>query len=93
MLLIGCSKDSDGEDQLKKFTIGISVTPSGAGRVSGLTGTVSGLVQSYNEGSVFNITALPYSRYAFVEWTGSIQSTDNPVRITMDSNKVITAIF
>ena len=86
MLLIGCTKDSDGEDQLKKFTISISVTPLDAGRVSGL-------VQSYNEGSVFTITALPYSRYAFVEWTGSIQSTDNPVRITMDSNKVITAVF
>ncbi|MCP4974524.1 MAG: hypothetical protein GY931_00050, partial [Maribacter sp.] len=53
ILLTGCSKDSDSEDQQKKFTIGISVMPTGAGRVSGLTGDFSGFIQTYTEGSVF----------------------------------------
>ena len=91
--MVACSKDSDGEDQLKKFSIGVSVTPTGAGTVSGLAGTISEFKETYKEGSVFSIKANPFSRYAFVEWTGSIQSTNNPVTVTMDSDKAITAVF
>jgi hypothetical protein len=39
------------------------------------------------------VEAIPYSGYAFDYWDGDIYSKDNPVKVVMDSNKVIRANF
>ena len=83
-LFLGCSKDPD--DEILRFELNVSVTPDDGGTVSPLSGT-------YDEGTVVALEGTPSTGYSFVEWTGSIQSTDNPVSITMDSDKDITGVF
>ncbi len=83
-LFLGCSKDPD--DETLRFELIVSVTPSDGGTVSPSSAT-------YDEGTVVAIEGTPSTGYFFVEWTGSIQSTDNPVTITMESDMDITGVF
>jgi len=48
---------------------------------------------TYNEGTEVKVTATPNTGYIFVAWSGDVTSSVNPVTITMDSNKSITANF
>ena len=84
LLFLGCTKDSD--DETIQFSINVSVTPTEGGVVTPTSGT-------YDEGAIVTMEATPSNGYSFVEWTGSIQITDNPVTITMDSDMDITAVF
>ena len=62
-------------------------------------GTVSetvikqGLATDYNSGTIVELTAEPTGDWEFVEWTGDITSTENPVQITIDKPKTVKAIF
>lgn len=47
----------------------------------------------YPNGSVVTITALPASGWAFASWSGDASGTVNPLNVTMDADKVITATF
>jgi uncharacterized repeat protein (TIGR02543 family) len=47
----------------------------------------------FNEGTVVTLTANPNSGFEFKDWSGSISGTTNPVQVTMDGNKDITANF
>ena len=50
----------------------------------------------YDSGVEVNITAIPDSNYRFSGWTGDVPSgheNDNPLSISMDSDKSITAYF
>ena len=59
----------------------------------------SGSVQSSPEGNLFNIgtqvtlTASADPGFRFAGWSGDIVSPENPVTVTMDTNKVVTAAF
>jgi len=48
---------------------------------------------TYVEGSVVTLTATPATGWAFYGWSGSISSSENPITIVMDSDKIITATF
>lgn len=48
---------------------------------------------SYSYGSVRTITATPGSGFYFSGWSGAASGTTNPVNITVDSNKTLTANF
>jgi hypothetical protein len=48
---------------------------------------------SYSPGETVTLTAIPDTGYLFVNWADDASGTDNPVRITMDSDKSVTAIF
>ncbi len=53
-------------------------------------------VHVYDYGTEVSITATPDTGYRFTDWTGDVPSgheSDNPVTITMNSNKSITANF
>ncbi|MDC0117635.1 VCBS repeat-containing protein [Flavobacteriaceae bacterium] len=62
-------------------------------------GTVSekvikvGLATDYNSGTIVELTAEPTGDWEFVEWTGDITSTENPVQITIDGSKTVKAKF
>jgi len=56
-------------------------------------GSVSPSGGPYSEGSIINLSATPIVGYGFEGWSGDINSTDNPVSLTMDSDKSITATF
>ena len=48
---------------------------------------------SYAAGTVVTLTAAPIDGYQFTGWTGSVSSTTNPLSVTMDGKKTITANF
>ena len=62
-------------------------------------GTVSekdikqGLATDYNSGTMVELTAVPTANWEFVEWSGDITSTENPVQITIDGPKTVKAKF
>ena len=47
----------------------------------------------YDYGTQVSVTAVPSSGYQFSGWSGDASGTTNPITITMDSNKSITANF
>jgi uncharacterized repeat protein (TIGR02543 family) len=48
---------------------------------------------SYTAGTQVTLTAKPNTGFVFSEWGGSLSGAENPVKITMDENKNITANF
>ncbi|HPW65624.1 MAG TPA: hypothetical protein PLS84_00930, partial [Salinivirgaceae bacterium] len=67
-----------------------SLTLSSSG--NGVTIPVSG-IYTYNEGTNISIQAVPDLGWIFTGWSGDIVSTDNPVAVTMNSDKTVTAQF
>lgn len=47
----------------------------------------------YEHGTVVELSADPETGYEFKEWTGDLNSTDNPKTIVMDEPKTVTAHF
>ncbi|HAX95747.1 MAG TPA: hypothetical protein DCY35_04395 [Prolixibacteraceae bacterium] len=64
----------------------LSVRVSGAGSVTPAGG-------SYAPGTTVRITATPASGWVFSGWSGDLNSSTNPARILMDTNKSVTAVF
>jgi len=62
---------------------------------SGNGGTVnpSSGTYIYDAGTEVTITAIPENGYRFSEWSGDASGTDNPIKITMDSDKSVKANF
>jgi hypothetical protein len=85
--------DTD-DDEDGTFTLTTYVNPPGSGSVNpvGVRRT-SETVFVYNEGETAEIEAIPNSGWAFDQWAGDINETDNPVSILMDSDKTIYALF
>ena len=49
---------------------------------------------NFEEGETVTLTAQAHTGYVFTGWSGSeIQGDENPITITMDGNKAITALF
>jgi len=68
------------------YTLTTGVSPSGGGSVSPAGG-------AYAAGSQVTLTAMPASGYSFSNWGGAASGSQNPITITMNSNKNITAYF
>lgn len=47
----------------------------------------------YDHGTVVELKATPGTAYEFTEWTGDLNSTDNPKTIVIDEPKTVTANF
>ena len=48
---------------------------------------------SYNHGTVVVLTATPSVGYVFSSWSGDASGSANPLNVTMNSDKTITANF
>jgi len=70
------------------YTLGLSTSPSTGGNVS-----KSPIASYYPSGSEVTVTATPESGWKFASWSGDATGTTNPLKVTMDKNKVITAKF
>ena len=85
-LLITCKKDAfDEQTEAPVAVYNLAVSSSEGGSVS----TTGG---SYETGSVVTISATPEQEYVFLGWMG-IESSENPLKITVDSNQNIAASF
>ncbi|MBJ7881500.1 InlB B-repeat-containing protein [Gelidibacter salicanalis] len=49
--------------------------------------------QNYNNGAIVVLTATPDNGYEFTSWSGDASGTNNPLTVTMNSDKNITANF
>ena len=47
----------------------------------------------YNSGSTVSVTAIPATGYQFTGWSGDTSGVANPINVTMNGNKNITANF
>lgn len=69
-------------------TYSLTVASGSGGTTDPLPGTYS-----YTEGTEVAIRAVPDSGYTFSGWSGDASGTANPITMTMDSGKSITASF
>ncbi len=69
-----------------QYTLDVSIYGNGSVTLSPTGGV-------YNAGTVVTVTATPDSGWQFDGWDGSVNTSSNPVTVTMDSNKSIVASF
>lgn len=77
---------TDGSNGPVSYTLTVSV--SGSGTTSPSAGN-----NSYNAGSPVTITATALQGSVFSGWSGTVTGSTNPLTITMDGNKSLTANF
>ena len=53
----------------------------------------AGAATDYNSGTVVELTAIPIDGWELKEWSGDLTGTENPIQITIDKAKSVTAIF
>ena len=53
----------------------------------------TGAATDYNSGTVVELTATPSAEWVFKEWIGDLTGTENPVQLTIDEAKNVTAVF
>jgi len=70
------------------YTLDLGLTPSNGGSVK-----KEPSASYYSSGSTVKVTATPASGWKFSSWDGDATGSDNPLTVTMNKNKVITAKF
>lgn len=92
LLVAGCSssptsnEDNNNNNEPTEYSLSVSANPSEGGSVDPSSGT-------YEEGTEVSVEASANEGWAFTEWTGDQESTDNPITVTMDSDMELTANF
>ena len=56
-------------------------------------GTVSPTSGDFEDETIVTLEGTPNQFFEFIEWTGSVQSAENPLSINMDSDKNVTGVF
>ena len=57
------------------------------------SGTVTPTVSAYALGETATLTATAASGWSFTEWSGDVTGATNPITLTVDASKVVTATF
>ena len=83
LCLISCGDESV---TTATYSLNVDVSPLEGGNITEASG-------EYQEGETVTITALPKEDWLFENWSGDVETTSNPLTITMDSDKSITANF
>ena len=87
------SYDGGGDVFISKISILVGLITSTTGTAGGGTIDPEPGTYIFNEGAEVTITATPNSGHIFSNWSGDASETNNPIIITMDSDKSITANF
>ncbi|MFN8495673.1 MAG: Calx-beta domain-containing protein [Caldilineaceae bacterium] len=74
------------------YTLTTSVNPSAGGAVSS-TPAPNCAGNKYTQGTLVSLSATANTGYAFSQWSGAASGNANPLNVTMDGNKNITANF
>jgi len=69
-----------------QYSLTVNITGNGS-VVPSPTGSI------YDNGTVVTLTATPNAGWVFTGWSGDLTGTANPANITMDVNKIVTALF
>ncbi len=69
------------------YTLSIHVNPTTGGTVT------TDKTAPYHQGDTVTLTATPADGYTFTAWSTDASGTSNTITITMNSNKLVTAIF
>ncbi len=85
LVLFGCSKEAS-EPEIPRYTLNVTANPPEGGLVNPQTGT-------YNSGQTVNIVASANDFFAFSNWTGNWNGTENSFTITMDSIRLLLEIL
>ena len=72
-------------EQAARTMVSVTATAGRGGKVSG--------GGSYDLGTEVTLTAVPDDGYAFSYWTGDVDSMQNPITVTADVAKSLTAVF
>ena len=70
------------------YTLTANVSPAIGGT---LNTTTQNCIGGYTAGTVVQVSLTPNEGYVFTGWSGAAGGTTNPVSITMDANKTLTA--
>jgi hypothetical protein len=85
---LNVDSDKSVNVSLVKKTYTLSTNTVGQGSVS-----KSPDKSTYTHGEIVQLTASPSEGWAFNCWSGDVMSSANPISVTMNSNKTITANF
>ena len=72
-------------EQAARMMVNITATAGRGGKVSG--------GGSYDLGSEVTLTAIPDDGYKFSYWTGDVSTMQNPIKLTVDVAKSVSAVF
>lgn len=81
------SNPNDKGENTPRYNVNVSVTPSGAGSISPSAG------DTYDEGEEVELQANASEEYIFTGWTGDVESSNNPLSLTVDQDYSLTANF
>ncbi|HVW15493.1 MAG TPA: Ig-like domain-containing protein, partial [Mucilaginibacter sp.] len=90
---IDCKATITGGLTPQKLTVATSGTGSVVSNPAGIITASSYNYANFAQGSNVTLTATPGGSESFAGWTGSVTSSSNPLTVTMDADKSITAIF
>ena len=80
------SCESDEEEITLQYEFKTICTPVEGGTIEPLSGM-------FNEGSEIEVTAVPAENYVFKYWGGCVSGSENPTKVFMTQNRMITAVF
>jgi uncharacterized repeat protein (TIGR02543 family) len=75
------------------YTLTVNVTPNGTGNVYADPTPSCDNYTKYPQGTVVKLTADPGSGYVFSGWSGDASGSTNPLDVTVDRDKSVTASF
>jgi hypothetical protein len=85
LFLISCGKE-DTPPEPTKYNVSITLNPTDGGTVSPNGG-------QFTEGQSVSFNVTPSENYLFKSWSGSNSTSDNPLKLIIDSNKNLTVNF
>lgn len=88
---ITANSDKDITAIFEKKSYELTITTDGSGTVD--ENVVTSKAESYEAGTVVELTANAAEEWVFVEWKGDVAGTQNPQQITVDNPKEVTAVF
>jgi len=75
----------------RKYPLTVSIT--GSGTVSEEIISAGKSTTEYNSGSIIQLTAVPTYGWEFSGWSESVSGVDNPIELSVNEEKTITALF
>ncbi|MGM0587673.1 MAG: BspA family leucine-rich repeat surface protein [Bacteroidota bacterium] len=83
---ISCDQGTIGSDA-QFYDVTVSLSPMNAGSI------LPSPDSSYDADAKVNFEAVPSDGYNFISWSGDVNSGDNPISVTVDEDKSLTANF